>query len=408
MAKKRKKGSHNRHNAAGNSRVSVLTEDGDTYNPFKDIKRENVTAKIKSTTKNVKPKSYTQKEKIVEELDKGVSFAEIFEQWEKGGIVESKKGKTIVKTEEEKEDFAKIFEEWEISQGIRPKHSKKAKVNENRKVSKYKPTKDFGQLLEQFEKGPLENKSSVKTVKIKSVNVSNNKISNDLVVKDNAVLVEKDDVSKKTESNPPLKKEDKNVAWSANKGLTNISKKEVIKEKPLSHKKEDNEIKKSSNSFSNNRNDVAPPSKSKKHKWDFSDIYGIWETKHNEEEALKKAKQLKEKKEKKECKGISISYLRSMKPEAELDLHGLTSDIAALKVSEFLVSSRNKGLKKVSIITGKGLHSENGKAILRDIALEEIRFSNIVREAYHPKAVDGGSGVIWVIFKSTTDKKIYY
>jgi DNA-nicking Smr family endonuclease len=97
-----------------------------------------------------------------------------------------------------------------------------------------------------------------------------------------------------------------------------------------------------------------------------------------------------------------------MKPQDEIDLHGLTSDIAALKVSEFLVNSRNKGLKKVSIITGKGLHSENGKCVLREVALEEIRFSNIVREAYHPKAIDGGSGVIWVIFKSITDKKIYY
>ncbi len=97
-----------------------------------------------------------------------------------------------------------------------------------------------------------------------------------------------------------------------------------------------------------------------------------------------------------------------MSPQAELDLHGLISDVAMLKTREFLEQSRGKGLKKVSIITGKGIHSKDGKGVLQDVVLSEIRLSGIVREAYNPKAIDGGSGAIWVIFKSTTDKKIYF
>jgi DNA-nicking Smr family endonuclease len=140
-------------------------------------------------------------------------------------------------------------------------------------------------------------------------------------------------------------------------------------------------------------------------KWNFSDIYRAWSSQNEEEKAILEAKKLKDKKEN---KGISISYLRSMSPQDEIDLHGLTSDLALLKTREFLEQSRDKGMKKVSIITGKGIHSKDGKGILQDVALSEIRLSGIVREAYNPKAMDGGSGAIWVIFKSTTDKKVYF
>ncbi len=149
----------------------------------------------------------------------------------------------------------------------------------------------------------------------------------------------------------------------------------------------------------------TPPSEETQSKWNFSEIYQAWSNSTEEDKAIAAAKKLKAKKE---SKGISISYLRSMCPEAELDLHGLPSDVAFIRTREFLERSRANGIKKVSVITGKGLHSEDGKGVLRDTALSAIRLSGIVREAYHPKACDGGSGAIWVIFKSTTDKKVYF
>jgi DNA-nicking Smr family endonuclease len=408
MARKRKKGSQNRQNAAGDSRVSVLTEDGDTFNPFKDIKNVNVEV-LKKTDKINNKKKNIKKEAIVEKLDDDVSFADIFKQWEKGGVVNAKKVKQTPKKEEENEDFAKIFNQWEISQGLKPKYAKKAKDNPNRKVSKYKPTKDFGKLLDQFENGTSLNNTTDKKIKQKN----NKKIDSKNELNQNNSFKKEEKVLK-NKSSHQIKEDDKisdakkDVAWSANSNyspkIESVDKKEPSpkseKEK-YGQKKRDNSDLRGKEISHMDQKVQSPKTKSK---WDFSDIYGAWESKHSEEEMIEAKKQ----KEKKDSKGISISYLRSMKPQDEIDLHGLTSDIAALKVSEFLVNSRNKGLKKVSIITGKGLHSENGKCVLREVALEEIRFSNIVREAYHPKAIDGGSGVIWVIFKSITDKKIYY
>ncbi|MGD6729765.1 MAG: Smr/MutS family protein [Pleomorphochaeta sp.] len=408
MARKRKKGSQKRQNAAGDSRVSVLTEDGDTFNPFKDIKNVNVEV-LKKTNKIDNKKKNIKKEPIVEKLDDDVSFADIFQQWEKGGVINAKKANQTPKKEADNEDFAKIFDQWEISQGLKPKYAKKPKDSPNRKVSKYKPTKDFGKLLDQFENGTSLNNKTDKKIKQKN----NKKIYSKKELNQNN-SIEKEEKVLKNISSHQIKEDDKisdakkDVAWSAN---SNYSPKiESVDKKEPSPKSEKDKHGQKNSDNSNLRGkeisdmDIKVQSPKTKSKWDFSDIYGAWESKHSEEEMIE-AKKLKEKKE---SKGISISYLRSMKPQDEIDLHGLTSDIAALKVSEFLVNSRNKGLKKVSIITGKGLHSENGKCVLREVALEEIRFSNIVREAYHPKAIDGGSGVIWVIFKSITDKKIYY
>ncbi len=423
MSRKRKKGSQNRQNAAGDSRISVLTEEKDTYNPFKEINKLDSVVKIKESNKI--NKNIKKREEIVEKLDQDVSFKDIFEQWEKGGIVDNfsanKKNKKI--KHEQKEDFANIFEQWEISQGIKPKKTLKNKdlQNLNRKVSEYNPTKDFGQLLEQFETGvPPKKKANIKNNNNKSKEsvASNKKTSNNLIEESVIKTVEFDNKLNISDSEIKVVEvvseeivTEKKVAWSSSKSQLNkqpLSEGKVEEKDNLNFENKNNESINKENYKKGEFKKNKPNNVDKKiivdSKWDFSSIYDNWQTQHDEAALIESAKL----KDKKENKGISISYLRSMKPEAEIDLHGLTSDIAALKVSEFLTNSRNKGLKKVSIITGKGNHSENGLAILRDVALEEIRFSNIVREAYHPKAIYGGSGVIWVIFKSITDKKIYF
>lgn len=50
--------------------------------------------------------------------------------------------------------------------------------------------------------------------------------------------------------------------------------------------------------------------------------------------------------------------------EAEIDLHQMTKDEARKEVAAFLEESRISGFKKVRIITGKGLHSEDGVGVL--------------------------------------------
>eukprot|EP01156_Anaeramoeba_ignava_P002228 Anaeramoba_ignava/a217859_18.p1 GENE.a217859_18~~a217859_18.p1 ORF type:complete len:392 (-),score=64.01 a217859_18:378-1553(-) len=391
MTKKKKKSPQNRQNAAGNSRISVLTEDGDTYNPFKDIKESDVVTKV---TKNTKPvnKNNVKKsnEPIVEDME-DVSFAQVFEQWENGGLVNNKKQNL---KNNKSEDFATIFDEWEVSQGLKPKYGKKAKDSPDRKASNYAPTKDFGDILSDFENGPKPKKKKDKKQKFDK---NNKNIVND--VKTEEVKKIDNEVKPLETKEVDKSKDDINVAWRANESKDkSYSKTDEVK---------DNSQYSKQNKKYDKKNKWKPQEKDenlKKSKWDFSDIYNSWEAVHDDSQSIE-AKKIAEKKE---SKGISISYLRSMSPEAELDLHGETSDIAALKVSEFLNASRNRGLKKVSIITGKGIHSENGKPVIKEIVLEEIRSSNIVREAYHPKAINGGSGAIWIIFKSISEKKIYF
>lgn len=52
-------------------------------------------------------------------------------------------------------------------------------------------------------------------------------------------------------------------------------------------------------------------------------------------------------------------------PEASLDLHGLQRAEVADKLRFFLQDALHQGWRTVLLITGKGLHSENGKAVLR-------------------------------------------
>jgi DNA-nicking Smr family endonuclease len=56
-----------------------------------------------------------------------------------------------------------------------------------------------------------------------------------------------------------------------------------------------------------------------------------------------------------------------LKPQDEIDLHGLTVDEATEKVRFFLQNSIYQGLQVVIVITGKGLHSNNGPVLRRSI-----------------------------------------
>jgi len=135
---------------------------------------------------------------------------------------------------------------------------------------------------------------------------------------------------------------------------------------------------------------------------DFSDIYKMWSQSSPSEKA--QMDEMLEKQREPHNTYVSINHLRAMEPEAEIDLHGDTAEIAGLKAREFLVRNFENGKKKVSIITGKGLHSENGKSVLKDVVVSEIRLSGLVREASHPKEMYGGSGAIWIIYKTKKRK----
>ena len=130
--------------------------------------------------------------------------------------------------------------------------------------------------------------------------------------------------------------------------------------------------------------------------WSFADTYKKWNEVSDEKSALTKA--MKEKHEERP-NFRSVAALRALEPEVTLDLHGMKVHEAEKACEEFLKESASKGLRKISIITGKGLHNDKGFSLLKDAAMSAIRRSGVVTEAYTPKAYYGGSGAIWIILK---------
>ena len=98
--------------------------------------------------------------------------------------------------------------------------------------------------------------------------------------------------------------------------------------------------------------------------------------------------------------GPSINQIRRMSAQDELDLHEMLLDDALAATRSFLDSSWSKGLRKVRIITGKGIHSKNGEAVLRPAVTDVCKSHPKVREVTVPKAAEGGSGALTVIFKA--------
>jgi DNA-nicking Smr family endonuclease len=90
--------------------------------------------------------------------------------------------------------------------------------------------------------------------------------------------------------------------------------------------------------------------------------------------------------------------LRVMKPEATLDLHGLTRDDAWYRLEAFFADCRRRGMQKVLIIHGKGNHS-GGDPVLRQTVLRFIEQNPHAGESGSADKESGGSGSTWVILK---------
>ena len=90
--------------------------------------------------------------------------------------------------------------------------------------------------------------------------------------------------------------------------------------------------------------------------------------------------------------------LRTLKPQRQIDLHGLTASEAVERVDRFLQDSRRDGLRKVLIIHGKGKHSKTEPVLARAIRTY-IQRSPHTGEFGTPTKDYGGSGAVWVILR---------
>ena len=101
----------------------------------------------------------------------------------------------------------------------------------------------------------------------------------------------------------------------------------------------------------------------------------------------------------------TLNELRIMMPQASLDLHGMTSDEADKALRSFVEEALSSGLEKIAIIHGKGLHSDGGVGVLRDVTLSVLDEMGACREVSMAKPACGGAGVTWAILKRTDGKR---
>jgi DNA-nicking Smr family endonuclease len=89
-------------------------------------------------------------------------------------------------------------------------------------------------------------------------------------------------------------------------------------------------------------------------------------------------------------------------PDASLDLHGLTRADVAPKLKHFIGDARYHGWQTLLVITGRGLHSESGDAVLRaetEDVINRIGKDDIAEWGYAPQRY-GGQGAIVLFLKS--------
>lgn len=94
------------------------------------------------------------------------------------------------------------------------------------------------------------------------------------------------------------------------------------------------------------------------------------------------------------------NYLLNMKPEAHIDLHGLHQDEAEERLDRFVAECKARGLHKILIIHGKGIHTTGTDPVLGELVRKFIERDKRCGTSGHPKTqAEGGKGATWVILK---------
>ena len=94
-----------------------------------------------------------------------------------------------------------------------------------------------------------------------------------------------------------------------------------------------------------------------------------------------------------------------------IDLHGYSLDEANKFIEKFIVKAFNENVKKLIVVTGKGLHSnkENNPYVSKDLSIlkysvpeyinKNKNLMEIISEIKEAKIEDGGSGAFYIYLK---------
>ena len=98
-----------------------------------------------------------------------------------------------------------------------------------------------------------------------------------------------------------------------------------------------------------------------------------------------------------------------------VDLHGLTLDQANRFIEKLIKESYKKGIRKLIVITGKGIHSNNDKDPYKSKDLSILKYSvpefirnnsglmKIINDIENASIEDGGGGAFYVYLRKNTN-----
>jgi DNA-nicking Smr family endonuclease len=87
--------------------------------------------------------------------------------------------------------------------------------------------------------------------------------------------------------------------------------------------------------------------------------------------------------------------------DAEIDLHGLTGAQAKAALREFVADAVYRNMHCVRIIHGKGKRSGPRGPVLKNVVNRWLQHLDAVLAFASARAVDGGSGAVYVLLKKT-------
>lgn len=98
--------------------------------------------------------------------------------------------------------------------------------------------------------------------------------------------------------------------------------------------------------------------------------------------------------------GNSQQYLKNLPVEARLDLHGLTQEEARNRLSSFVGDCTKRGIRKVLLVHGKGLHTTGSDPVLGEVVRKFIEGDKRCGMSGHPDKRMGGNGATWLVLKA--------
>lgn len=130
---------------------------------------------------------------------------------------------------------------------------------------------------------------------------------------------------------------------------------------------------------------------------DFGEILNQWNAAHGNAATFDKDAQRESLDVRKKMR--DSEFVKKLPPQDTIDLHGLTQDEAWKALNTFVANSRRRGLRKILIIHGKGIHSGQGDGVLGSLVRRFVQEDQRLGASGQADRTQGGSGATWVIVR---------